>query len=657
MSFLAPLFLAALAALAGPILLHVRRQNPRERVPFSLVRFLDAGAPPQRRRRRLEHLFLLLLRCLVIALLALAFARPFFGRGAALASASEVHRLVLVDTSASVRGPRFEEVRREAARAIGQAGADDLVAVAAFDRSLRVALPFDRSRSLPAAERRAAALTALRAIEPGWSATDLGGALTAAADLLDQSREHGDTSVVLVVVSDFQRGAATTALAGYQWPARIQVVPAFVGAGAWTNAGVHPPGSRPRPGEPPSVRVTNAAGSERSAFQLDGQKIDVPPGQARSVVPPATAANVATLTGDDFDFDDHAWFTPFAPRAITVDYLGAADANDTAGGLFFLRRALASTPDDTITLRSTPSPDAALAIVDGPLDPAAAAPLRARLAAGASVLLVLGDAASARALEALAGRAAAISEVTPDEPARIGRVNFDDPVFRPFADPKYSDFSHVVTWRYRRLDPKTLPGAAALASFDSGDPLLLRVPVARGTLFVLTTSWRPADSQLALSSKFLPLLHSILDQSLSLAASPDQAWVGDPVSLPVDAAARVVTPAGRTLDAPGHRFLATDAPGLYRTADGRFSFAVNVRPAESEITPLGLADLHALGLPLETVAAPPATEADRRALAREELERRQKSWWWLILAATVVLFIESALAARLPRPRPAPVTP
>src|SRR5207245_8038527 len=70
-----------------------------------------------------------------------------------------------------------------------------------------------------------------------------------------------------------------------------------------------------------------------------------------------------------------------------------------------------------------------------------------------------------------------------------------------------------------------------LASFDTGDPAVVEVPLGKGRLFVLTSGWQPEDSQLALSTKFVPLLYALLDQSGAGGPLPIQYQVGDVVPL------------------------------------------------------------------------------------------------------------------------------
>src|SRR5690606_24028110 len=89
-SFLFPLYLLGAAAIALPILLHLRRRPPKEHMEFGSLMFLTKSPERVTRRTRLEHLVLLALRCLAIVLLALAFGRPFF---AAVELPSEKTRL------------------------------------------------------------------------------------------------------------------------------------------------------------------------------------------------------------------------------------------------------------------------------------------------------------------------------------------------------------------------------------------------------------------------------------------------------------------------------------------------------------------------------------------------------------------------------------
>ncbi len=62
MSFLTPLYLLGVLAIAAPIVFHLIRRSPRGEVPFSSLMFLSPSPPRLTRRSRLDNILLLLLR-------------------------------------------------------------------------------------------------------------------------------------------------------------------------------------------------------------------------------------------------------------------------------------------------------------------------------------------------------------------------------------------------------------------------------------------------------------------------------------------------------------------------------------------------------------------------------------------------------------------
>ncbi|HEY6943337.1 BatA domain-containing protein, partial [Dokdonella sp.] len=74
-ALLAPLGLVALAAWALPILVHLVRRLQLERTEFAALRWIAVDAQP-RRRVRFERPWLLLVRLLLLAALALLLAQP-----------------------------------------------------------------------------------------------------------------------------------------------------------------------------------------------------------------------------------------------------------------------------------------------------------------------------------------------------------------------------------------------------------------------------------------------------------------------------------------------------------------------------------------------------------------------------------------------------
>ena len=81
MALLAPLFLAALGALAIPLVLHLSQRARKEPVRFPSLAFVRRVPFKTTERRRLRDRLLLMLRLLVLALLVFAFTRPLLEGG------------------------------------------------------------------------------------------------------------------------------------------------------------------------------------------------------------------------------------------------------------------------------------------------------------------------------------------------------------------------------------------------------------------------------------------------------------------------------------------------------------------------------------------------------------------------------------------------
>ncbi len=93
-------FLAAAAAVAVPILVHLLLRPRARRVDIGTVRFLTLALKESTRRRKLRRWLLLALRCAAVLLLALLFARPYLSRAGTEGRDREA--ILLIDQSASM---------------------------------------------------------------------------------------------------------------------------------------------------------------------------------------------------------------------------------------------------------------------------------------------------------------------------------------------------------------------------------------------------------------------------------------------------------------------------------------------------------------------------------------------------------------------------
>jgi hypothetical protein len=135
MSFLNPIMLAGLTAVAVPILIHLLNRRRFRKVVWAAMRFVQASVEQNRKRMRLEDLILLALRCLLLALLALALARPaVLSDAVGVLGQSRVTGVLILDNSLSMgmndgTTTRFDNARSAAEAAVDSMPAGSAVAV------------------------------------------------------------------------------------------------------------------------------------------------------------------------------------------------------------------------------------------------------------------------------------------------------------------------------------------------------------------------------------------------------------------------------------------------------------------------------------------------------------------------------------------------
>ena len=197
MSFLTPLFLAGLLALAVPILIHLQRRQQRRHQTFPSLMFLRSVRIPSMRRRWIRNWLLLALRCLALALLVLAFARPWLRAGAMDPTAGREGRalVVLLDNSFSMgfadRWSRALEAARQELATVD--GADEASVVVFSDYATVLGEPSSEPLSLQ---------QALAKVTLSSRTTRYGPAFRMARKLLLESdRPHRE----VVLLTDFQR--------------------------------------------------------------------------------------------------------------------------------------------------------------------------------------------------------------------------------------------------------------------------------------------------------------------------------------------------------------------------------------------------------------------------------------------------------------------
>src|SRR3954463_4267485 len=135
MAFLNPIMLFGLAAVSVPIIIHLLNRRKFQKVVWAAMRFLKLSVEQNQRRMRIEDLILLVLRCLLLALLALALARPaLMSNSQAFFGKSKVTAVIIGDNSLSMgvsdgTRTRFDKARDAALQAVDSMPAGSATAV------------------------------------------------------------------------------------------------------------------------------------------------------------------------------------------------------------------------------------------------------------------------------------------------------------------------------------------------------------------------------------------------------------------------------------------------------------------------------------------------------------------------------------------------
>lgn len=135
MGFLNPLLLFGLAAVSVPIIIHLLNRRKFQKVVWAAMRFIQTSVERNQRRMRVEDMILLALRCLLLALLAFALARPAFKNSSSdFLGQSKVTGVLVLDNSASMgmsdgTATRFEKAKKAAEQALDTMPAGSATAV------------------------------------------------------------------------------------------------------------------------------------------------------------------------------------------------------------------------------------------------------------------------------------------------------------------------------------------------------------------------------------------------------------------------------------------------------------------------------------------------------------------------------------------------
>lgn len=509
LTFLAPLFLAALAAVAIPIALHLFRRKAELVIDFPAVRLLQRAPVEQQRRRRVRELFLLALRVTALALLAVAFARPYIEQSTVALPAPVT--VIALDTSLSLSAPgQFAAAQQAARQAVEAAPATHSVALLTFaDQSTLVVAP---------TTDRGAVLGAIGQVVPTAGGTRFRSALARSADAIG-----GDVGSIIMVTDLQQAGweASDEGAVPDEVPVQVHAVPPPKGNLAVTSvrrdgdlvvAGVHNYGAQP---ERATVRLHVA---ERA---LVTETLALPAQAAaevslRASLPRTGTAEVQVDDATGYQGDNVRFLVLDPPAALPVDVVIAEPPESSNAGLY-VERALALADDGRAFAPRTiegsafgrsqadaTKASALFLLGTRSLDRASRDRIAAFLRDGGGVLVTLGPDVDVATLSDTLGTSVHV----PEQPVQatggattLVPVDSRHPLFRPFVSPGAA-LGDIRVEQYRRLDNQQWD--ATLAQFSEGTPALVEQGVGRGRLLLFASDLDNRWNRFPLRAAFAP---------------------------------------------------------------------------------------------------------------------------------------------------------
>jgi hypothetical protein len=511
-------FLAGLAALSVPIILHFLRHKPTKNTPFPALRFLKATLARRAARNKLRKWLVLLLRCLCLAALVLAFCMPYIAR---FAQQPDEATVVLWDNSFSMQAdPYAASLRDQCLKELATADpAHPMLLGVVSDKVV-----WSGKFSGNASELR----STFQAINPGEGTSSFETALR----LADARLAVMPASVKkIVLITDHQALPWKT----LQWKktlspgTRLSVLSPQ--AGGFINAAITELTLK-TPFRGPNTKVVIEAHLENfSDTPLQGTLIPLLDGEIMTpqdvTLPPHTKSTqsiellgdkshhgveVRLNVEDELATDNQRWI---ALNTTTLPTLCASAISSSQTDFLQLafNPSLESTSVNWIEwnkdLPPEPIKQADLLIVrDGfMLQSEAGKAFQETLNSGGSAVILWNDTPELRHLLLQFGVEA---ELLPKkETKELDFIDFDHPVFKPFLEAQVGGFFNILFFNPPVL--KVPDRAQRLANFKDGTPAIAEIAVGKGRLLVVASGMDRTHTDWPTHATYLPFWREVMD--------------------------------------------------------------------------------------------------------------------------------------------------
>jgi len=549
-----------------PLLIHLWSRRRYREVYWAAMEYLLAAIRRSRRRLQIEQLLLLLVRTLVIVLVVLAVAEPYFEHvGLGFVPGQRTHRVLVIDGSFSMAytptdKSRFQRAKELAARIVEESPQGDAFTLVLMSAPPRVVVgtPVFESRDLlpeiedlvqphttadlPGTLGKVEQILVLArrehsrlAREEVYFLTDLGreGWLVkpvdarAKAEFVERSKRLAE-SARLVVIDLGQEGAENLAVTD------VRTDEPFATLGREVNVEAEL-----------ASFGRQAHGRQLVQLLVDGRRVgeehvELAPGARASVgfsyrfEAPGDHTLEVRLEGDQLDVDNHRWLALSVKQHVSVLLVDGRPSGEPFGGAAdYLEAALEPEEDRAgqALVRAETVPESKLLELDlerydsvflcdiAQFTSSEARVLDAYLRGGGSLVFFLGDQVMADRYnrELGGGREGGVRVL----PARLGAI-VEKAEYR--LDPREYRHAIVRNWRghegagllttpverhFELILPK-LTGAKVALALGGGDPLIVEEPIHRGRVVLFATS---ADDSCTLMPKwpsYVPIVQDVL---------------------------------------------------------------------------------------------------------------------------------------------------
>ena len=660
MGFLAPWFLAGLAAVGLPIYLHLLQRHKTTPHAFSSLMFFERHTQSSIKHRRLRYLLLLSLRLALLVLLALAFANPFINRSAASVAGDKL-LLVVIDSSFSMRaGTRLADARREALAVLDSRRPSERAQVVAFgSRSVLMT-----QVTQDAAELRAA----VENIQAGDSYASFG----ELAQLLRSMADNISTPIEVHLISDMQKSAMPASFAEMASPANVSLIPHPVAEVEpnWTLESVNAPSKVAGPDQvqvhavvagyhaPAATRTVSllvngltvatrsvavpAAGRATVEFQ----SLDVPYGLTR--------CELRIDSGDVFPADDVFRFA--VERSDPQRVLFVHEPSDSRSPLYF-RSALGSAAEssftlDTVTVDRMANIDPAkygFVVLSDVLSLPSSfeETLVEYVRGGGSVLIAAGTSAARRSRILVLGDSIVEARYYSRDAARfltVGEVDTSYPSLE--RSNRWSGVKFYFAVRVNSDD------ARVVARLTDQTPLLLEWSVGEGRVLLLASGLDNLTNDFPLHPVFVPFVEQTARYLSGIQARSGSRVVDSYLELRTDReqaiSVEVIDPEGQRplslQEAVSAQTFQLTSAGFYELhlANDRHDL-IGVNPDRRE------SDLDVLSADVMSLWRGDSGAGSQQAPAVgqiQEATRPYSLWWYAILLLLVVALAESLVASQ-----------